>query len=466
MEIARIIIWIDRKGGVILIKNIESVEFYTAGSCNLKCSYCYLSVLKNANEINMEVIQALKNGDFIKNAKSFIAEPERVVDVGLWGGEPTLNSKYIYTFLEDLFEFFPNIETISFSTNATMSKNLIEMVNQIYKFIVYYKTVKPDHGINLQLQISLDGEKYINDKSRGIGATDKILQSVNCLKEQIKSYNGYPNFKLLNISFKPTISIDSMKDMLNTIDGTLNWFKFFDNIVTDLKNHTKDYKNIHASVPFPTLVTPGDFTSEDGKILNTWLTEIYTIDPKIEGLKLYEQPMYNRGFDRFDVITSTDRLIKPEYTCGGGGGSLAFNHRGELFACHRMCQLEYTDLSPTEKLAVESGMLENSRTELNDLKYHYVHNAYHSFAEFNLTTLESTVKMLALSGQADPIYLKDDNACTRLWVALQQVWCHIGFMEKTGSMFLPHIGEIRLLANGASESMWRAYYKTKKESSI
>jgi hypothetical protein len=50
---------------------------------------------------------------------------EQIEDLSLWGAEPTINSKLFKNFIYELLDYFPNVNSLMFSTNALLGAELI-----------------------------------------------------------------------------------------------------------------------------------------------------------------------------------------------------------------------------------------------------------------------------------------------------------------------------------------------------
>ncbi|AFZ71037.1 putative peptide-modifying radical SAM enzyme, AF0577 family [Caldisphaera lagunensis DSM 15908] len=125
----------------------------TTGKCNLKCDYCGGSYPNKFVPWNIKYdIEKLKELILKDNFPTVI----------FYGGEPLLNYKYIMNVMDNIKKARFGIQT-----NGLLVKLLPEE---------YWKR------INVAL-LSIDGREEINDKHRGKGAYNKVINAVKYLKE-------------------------------------------------------------------------------------------------------------------------------------------------------------------------------------------------------------------------------------------------------------------------------------------
>jgi len=129
--------------------------------CNLNCVYCYnKSTQKYLQELNVEQIYNLlselsKSGTF---------------EIRLTGGEPSLHKNFeeIVNYAE-LLGFF-----LSVSSSGVINSKAIEILQKDSIRIII---------------IGLDGPKEYNDLKRGKGTFDKVIDTVNKLKDKTIKFN-------------------------------------------------------------------------------------------------------------------------------------------------------------------------------------------------------------------------------------------------------------------------------------
>tara|TARA_A100001015_G_scaffold245586_1_gene281592 strand:- start:3810 stop:4847 length:1038 start_codon:yes stop_codon:yes gene_type:complete len=131
--------------------------------CNSRCTFCDIWTIKPKNEIDLENIKvSLKNYE------------NDLYWISFSGGEVTLVN-YFYDLVDYLKENCKNLRIIAFTTNALAPEKAL-------KYSRYCK----EKGFDTLITISLDGDKEIHDKIRGIkGNFEKCL----LLKEKLDKEN-------------------------------------------------------------------------------------------------------------------------------------------------------------------------------------------------------------------------------------------------------------------------------------
>jgi radical SAM protein with 4Fe4S-binding SPASM domain len=135
-----------------IVGNRVELQLLTTLKCNLKCSYCSLGV--------GEVLRSQRHATYSADQlAAFVAThlPDKEVYITLYGGEPTLNPK----FMLDLLERFP-LSRFNLQTNGT----LLDRVPQPML-----------HRLS-NMMISVDGGEAVNDGFRGKGVFKKVLDNV------------------------------------------------------------------------------------------------------------------------------------------------------------------------------------------------------------------------------------------------------------------------------------------------
>lgn len=128
------------------------VSFLVTKFCNLSCFYCYAKDILNNKQVKEPTIQELKN------------MIDQIYDAGcrwinILGGEPLIRT--------DIDEFIDYAHAkgmfIEITTNGFFIKQKIKALKKV------------DH-----ICVSLDGDKDSNDKSRGEGSFEKIVEGIEC----------------------------------------------------------------------------------------------------------------------------------------------------------------------------------------------------------------------------------------------------------------------------------------------
>lgn len=198
---------------------LDLLVFQGTPLCNINCKYCYLPDRSNNNILSLEIIgrsmQALIDNGLIKSDFTI-----------LWhAGEPlVLSIDYYKTALKEISKYIPsNIKvTHSFQTNGIL------LTKQWCEFIFEN---------NLEIGVSLDGPKLINDQNRlnkaGKSTFDQALNGIKLLKE-----NNLP----VNI-------ISVVTD--NTINFIDEFFDFFINLkINKLSLNVEEIEGFNSQSSF------------------------------------------------------------------------------------------------------------------------------------------------------------------------------------------------------------------------
>ena len=101
---------------------MRSVVLYDTALCNLNCRYCFISKNPSINMVDKELEQCFLDENYFSNLlKQYVSEDEikEIHMLEIWGGEPLLKLKRIYSFIEKLVDLAPDFNEIFFSSNFT-----------------------------------------------------------------------------------------------------------------------------------------------------------------------------------------------------------------------------------------------------------------------------------------------------------------------------------------------------------
>jgi radical SAM protein with 4Fe4S-binding SPASM domain len=134
---------------------IKQVYLVLTTHCNLSCPFCIRACHSStAVQLNVTTIERIL-GDVFANFSS--------AEILLSGGEPTLHPDLIQI-VDKAFRLFPIVTLVTNGTNPSLIEDLAIMFP------------------SLRVQISLDGNKIIHDRLRGIGSFVLTLDSIRRLQ--------------------------------------------------------------------------------------------------------------------------------------------------------------------------------------------------------------------------------------------------------------------------------------------
>ena len=143
-------------------------------NCNFRCKYCVYSGAENSYQrVHSNKVM---NWNTARKAIDFLWEhsiDSKDVNIGFYGGEPLLEFDLIKKAIEYSRKKFMGKEiSFSMTTNGTL------LTEEIIRFLSKNK---------VQLVISLDGAKEINDENRvfknGSGTYDRVIRKIDLIKQ-------------------------------------------------------------------------------------------------------------------------------------------------------------------------------------------------------------------------------------------------------------------------------------------
>lgn len=256
-----------------------------SSACNLACKYCFIEncTFNNKIEINM-------NLDTVKNAiikyNSYLKK-EKLKEglIIFYGGEPLVNWEAIVTAIELAKELKSPIK-FSMVTNATL------LTKEKIKFLAEN---------DVEIGISIDGPKVLNDKNRIYRTTNKSVYD--------EVISKFPLLKAEKCKFGLSITVS--EDFLEQQDDVLNWLEH-------LGVNSVFYNLYH-------------YTCYD----ENW-EEYYNRASKFL-MKSYEKLAKHNIYDG-RLNRKIDSIIDSEFKfadCGAiGGNQLAIKPSGDVCICH------------------------------------------------------------------------------------------------------------------------------------
>lgn len=438
--------------------NIASISLHWSSDCNMACKYCYIDKDKQCMaNFNKGIRESLEDGTFVENIKKVFCTDElrnNIEDLSLWGAEPTINGKYFEQTIVALLDYFPNVKSFMFSTNALVGAEFI------YKYFFlpllnYCNT--HNRALKWNLQLSLDGPPEFNDDSRHAGATKNTLATIFKLLDDAPLESPYLSISLMT---KPTLDISYMRIMNEQGLDCFNWYyQFFDKLQTDALMHRgeKTYFDIHLN-QMPTLVDPGFHTQDDGKTLAKWISQLKFVDrsklPTYAGLPLFSQIM--SGLEIVQQASVIDNPIAHEYnaySCSASKNNITIDHNGILYTCNRLCR----NIAMPEEFQTKHAMRAGTNLHTSDRRWlmkTWGSMIFHCDLMSRRYLIDMLLLTMAKAGQIDYEYYTDENLRLILFYMSVGLTCHIGNEEDlTGNPSLMPTGIIRLLGNGAVQAM-------------
>lgn len=185
----------------MLGRKVSKITLQLTQKCNFRCKYCIYS--ESANEHQRTHSAKEMSWETAKKCIDFLWEhsvDSRSVNVGFYGGEPLIEFPLIKkTVLYSKEKFKGKKLTFSITSNGTL------LTEEIIHFFAL-------HDINLM--ISLDGPKEINDLNRvfanGEGTFDAVMEKIKLIKKLEPEY-------IKNVRFSMVIDPKNDFDCINSI---------------------------------------------------------------------------------------------------------------------------------------------------------------------------------------------------------------------------------------------------------
>lgn len=432
----------------------ETCVLYDDSICNLKCRYCYIDKNPSLLEID-KILDKSFEGDYYFNFSKKIFEQDKLKEIQIWGGEPSLHLDRTFNTIKQMIEYYPNLTTIMFSSNLTTScfmdqlTGLIRLLNQF------------DKEFTIQLQMSIDGPTYLNDMNRGNKTTESFTKIFSKLISQANILFPEEKNIFLNCFFKPTLDSYSIR-LLQSKEKIIEYYKFFEEY-NRIAEQVKTSK-FNFCLSIPNTACPSPHTKEEGLLFANFCKLSYEIE---------QENKQNKIFDYYKVIMPFNKKINKQDilnygNCGTTRTIIGLLPNEMLSGCHngfvelisdykKYCNEE---TSETQNSTLDFNLFLNNQHNnkmvfpYKDLeKYrHQMESYFKPKSCFQIINLVSEIQLLAFNKQIDEKYLNLNEAINGAnFFITHTAYCIRDNIGSTGSKSLQPIGLIKLLLNGARE---------------
>ncbi len=215
---------------------VNSIVIKVASRCNLNCSYCYVYNLGDTTYLSQPKLMSDKDvKTLIKRVSDHCQEKNiKTFQFIFHGGEPMLQKKEFY------------IHFVNYA-NEVLSKDNIECIYTIQTngLLISEDWCKLFNQLKIQVGVSLDGYKEINDKYRvdhkGKGSYDRVIAGLKIAQNNLDKKPGV--LSVIDIESDPIRFYENIKGI--NVD-------FFD-LLWPHANHDKppkDYLEIKKETPY------------------------------------------------------------------------------------------------------------------------------------------------------------------------------------------------------------------------
>lgn len=413
----------------------DTITLNFSSDCNMMCKYCDFHDKKyDLKKVNNILREKMQNGDYFQEIiKNLSKYKKNIVRIGLWGLEPSINFDICEKFLKEILDYFTETKEIFYSTNSFLGF-------KYQKFLLDFLE-KYSRSINLSIQFSLDGPKWINDSTRRFGATEKTIKTI---QEMIEYSKSLKNVKL-SLHLKPTLDCGYMKILAEDDQKFKEYFDFFNFLYDDFK---KINKNLEVPCGRPTLVLPHYHTQEDGEIFREFLKKINKYKEN------YNHNMFSQGVSGIQSFLQKDFY---SMMCCAGTNAIAINEYGDLYGCHGLYKLYY-DGSNDIAISGQTTLVNKNKEQLI-WKQRLLHKYQQTFNSF----LDVLILALADCNQIEEKYKYDIGARDLLKRICLSCTCPYGFVITTKNPWIFTTSVIKLYGNGAAEELVKLYMGEKNE---
>ncbi|WP_408098557.1 radical SAM protein [Peredibacter sp. HCB2-198] len=268
-----------------------NLEITTTALCDLSCTYCFEGEKVDKRRLDNDLPVIFKRIDSLLENKEWFQHHYDMLNISFWGGEPTLNPKFII----EIMNKYKDEDRIDFHlyTNAFNIHNMNKILDNV-------DTSK------LHIQVSYDG-KLINDKYR-------ITKNKTITSNQVLNNLYLIAQRGVSVNVKSTLPIENMETLSST------WLEFRDIQSMLSKVNPKLRVNYAPTIDYVTKVSK----EEKDSALKVFREEFLKI-AKYE-IEFFKQ----NGRHLCSWFGGSDNRKH----CSAGMNMAAIDQAGDLFACH------------------------------------------------------------------------------------------------------------------------------------
>ena len=189
-----------------LERSLSSITLQLTQECNFRCSYCPYTSNTGSQRVHSKEKMSLET---LKKAIDFLEKhscDSKNINIGFYGGEPLIEYKMIQ-------------ETISYAEKKFILKNLSFNMTTNGSLLTRDK-IEYFSKHNIDITISLDGIKEINDKNRVFalskkGTFDCVMKNLKVIMDDFKDFASHV---LINMVVDPSNDLDLIEKIFK-IEG-------------------------------------------------------------------------------------------------------------------------------------------------------------------------------------------------------------------------------------------------------
>lgn len=474
----------------ILKEECDTLVLFTSESCNLRCSYCDM-----ANHVNYtahapeakKVKESLINGQYLNTLKTAFnrleIDPTKILNIELWGQEPTLTLKEMCEFFPKLYELCPNINHIFFSTNgAGYIDSIINFVNMLNNTV--------NKKMRFGLQFSYDG-KDATKNSRGANPEVIINNIIKYITELNKiELNEYLTLKVRFHNVIDNNIINTYADQTKKLELKQYLKEFSD--LSDYFILLNNNKRVEVCPFSPGIINPYNATAEEGKNLYQFWMNCEQVGEKLvhknwRGLahQLFEKSLNTNEDEIMQLIYSLNNLSVPvdqnnlrrlsqELDCGFNTHALKIRYDGTLIHCQSAILGFDADVLKErdghdyqiQRRRIIKGFYPNIITDSDEIidKYLYECTLQNQFS-FPAAFAQASNLFINLlyADQVDSKYFDRTEFLKCIYHLMFTTSCPHNSMMQTGTLYGKYAGNMRFLCNGFMDIIYQEKEKFIKD---
>ena len=435
----------------------DTAILYTCGVCNLNCHYCQIDKNPILHDIDKALEESFKGDYYFNRIKEYFPRRDQLMRVETWGGEPFLHMDRIYPLVHQLIGYYPYFEQMFSSTNFSYDGWVDQFFGLMDCFAAY-----PYRKFQYTLQLSVDGPEYMNDRSRGIGVTQKCLRNYRKLVDALDDGRLAENIEL-SIVTKGTLDNISIQDLL-TKEAIINYYQFIeDNYITPITLLNRP--NIYITPCIPNTAVPSPVTQQDGKDFALLCKLCREIEQENE---------MQHYFKFYTIITPFDTRFEENalsyyygsHNCGTGKNMIGFLPNNMISTCHEgfvqfvgkykemAAQRDITNSVITFDNFINEQKVPMCTDDDGYTEHERKMSMYNPNSSARLVSATVMIIALAMAEEIDRAYLDEVNALkAAIFVQQHTAFCLKDNYNQTGSFAMQPVGLYKLLLNGALQEI-------------
>lgn len=233
-------------------KVIEQLDLMGSSSCDLKCSYCYITKNCSFFDYDRKIKEAWKSGNYIQVIKDTFKKLDQdlnnITDLQLWGGEPTLHMVEIATQAKALGSLCPNVTQFLIPTNwfQTNVSALLDFIYGLDESINERNLGK--NPLNFHIQASIDGPPGDFNKYGHAVNWDIYKKNFDKFCDELETRGQLKNIVIV-FAVCGTATQELILKNFNTYDQICEFKEFITKVTQYVDNRLKTITNasIHLS---------------------------------------------------------------------------------------------------------------------------------------------------------------------------------------------------------------------------